>query len=166
MKALHADEIVARLVARGVTHVVGLPDNGSRVLFARLNDEDRIDVVGVTREGEAFAIAAGLFAGGQYPLVLVQNTGLLESGDAFRGTLFNMAFPVLMLIGYRGYETRDREPGRVDTAASFLEPTLKAWEIPFWLIEGDDDLHRFDEAQAWATKHRRAVALVYPGETI
>lgn len=166
MKTLHADKIVARLVGLGITHVVGLPDNGSRALFAYLNDDVRIDVVGVTREGEAFALAAGLFAGGQSPLVLVQNTGLLESGDAFRGTLFNMAFPVMMLIGYRGYETRDREPGRVDTAASFLEPTLKAWEIPYWLIEEDGDLDLFNEAHAGALEHRRPVALVYPGETI
>jgi sulfopyruvate decarboxylase subunit alpha len=166
MSALHACQLVAKIKSLGMTHVVGLPDNGSRALFEEIDDEPSLALVGVTREGEAFAIAAGLFAAGQRPMVLVQNTGLLESGDAFRGTLFNMGFPVLMLIGYRGYESLDRAPGRVDTAASFLEPTLKAWEIPYRLLKDDSDLGVFDEAVAFAEAQSLPVAILYPGETI
>ena len=166
MSELHAHRLLSKIKASGVTHVVGLPDNGSRALFACLENDPDTDVIGVTREGEAFAIAAGLFAAGKQPMVLVQNTGLLESGDAFRGTLFNMGFPVLMLIGYRGYESLGKEEGKVDTAASFLEPTLAAWEIPYRLIQGDDQLDAFDEAIALAGERGCPVAVLYPGETI
>jgi sulfopyruvate decarboxylase TPP-binding subunit len=166
MSALHANLVVAKLKSLGISHVVGLPDNGSRALFEEIDGEASLALVGVTREGEAFAIAAGLFAAGRRPMVLVQNTGLLESGDAFRGTLFNMEFSVLMLIGYRGYESLNNAPGRVDTAASFLEPTLKAWEIPYRLLEDDSDLGVFDEATAFAETQRRPIAILYPGETI
>lgn len=162
---LQADAIVTKLRELGTTHVVGLPDNGSRALFAALDTESSIDVLFVTREGEAFAVAAGLFAGGKQPVVLVQNTGLFESGDAFRGTLYNMGFPVLMLVGYRGFESLGRPPGRVDTAATFLEPTLKAWDIPYWMLQNDDELSVMDEALRIAEQQERPVAVIYPGET-
>ena len=87
---MKASLILDELHHLGVTHVIGVPDNGSRTLFEALWADDEIDVILVTREGEAFAIASGLHVGGKRPLVLIQNTGLLEAGDAFRGTAYNM----------------------------------------------------------------------------
>ena len=57
----------------------------------------------MTREGEAFAVASGLWLGGRTPVVSVQCTGLMESGDAIRGTAVRMGVPLLCLVGYRGY---------------------------------------------------------------
>jgi len=33
----------------------------------------------------ARSVAAGLFVGGKTPIILIQNTGMLESGDSLRG---------------------------------------------------------------------------------
>ena len=55
----------------------------------------------MTREGEAWAIAAGLQLGGKRPLVMIQNTGLFESGDALRNVLFDLRLPLVAVIGYR-----------------------------------------------------------------
>ena len=46
-----------------------------------------LTLVRVCREGEAWAIAAGLWIGGARPLVVIQNTGLFESGDSLRNAL-------------------------------------------------------------------------------
>ena len=43
------------------THSVGLPDNASAALFRLLERRARTRLVPVTREGEAFAVAAGLW---------------------------------------------------------------------------------------------------------
>src|SRR5438477_12102311 len=86
----------------GITHVVGLPDNSTAALFLELAADPDIYLITVTREGEAFATAAGLWIGGQKPLVLIQNTGFLEAGDALRGTLTRMRLPILLLVSYRG----------------------------------------------------------------
>ncbi len=133
-----ANGILAELRKNAVTHVVGVPDNGSRVLFELLWADPIIQVIPVTREGEAFALASGLYLGGQQPVVLMQNTGFLEAGDALRGTAHNMRIPLLVLIGYRGYHTMDTD--RVDSAATFFEPTLKAWQLPYALLHDDDQL--------------------------
>lgn len=135
----------------GVSHVVGVPDNGSRCLFEALWETDDIEVILASREGEAFSLATGLHVGGATPLVLIQNTGLLEAGDAFRGTPYNMHIPLVMLVGYRGHGGHREGGDRVDTAATFLEPTLKAWNIPYVFAEPDAIANQL--TQAFETAH-------------
>ncbi|MFH1568739.1 MAG: hypothetical protein ABIL09_12140, partial [Gemmatimonadota bacterium] len=107
------------------------------VLFERLWADPTLEFVPVTREGEAFAVASGLYLGGRSPAVIMQNTGFLETGDAFRGTAHNMGIPLVVLLGYRGYQSM-RTGDSVDTAASFLESTLKAWNVPYSIMVGDE----------------------------
>ena len=158
-----SQKIIDELKKWDVTHVIGLPDNGSAKLYEKLGGEPEIDVISVTREGEAFAIASGLYVGGKQPVVLIQNTGFLESGDAIRGTAVNMEIPLVTLIGYRGYQSlRPESPLHPDSAATFLEPTLKAWGFPYDIIETDDDIRHISEAfkKAQATSLPAAVLII------
>ena len=163
-----AEKIVDELKKWNITHLIGLPDNGTAGIYERLNADPDVDVITVTREGEAFAIAAGLYVTGKQPVVVIQSTGFLESGDAIRGTAFGMQIPLVTLIGYRGYSTmepnspRVADGPRVDSAATFLEPTLKAWKFPYSKLETDDDVPYISEAfeKAQATSMPAAVLLI------
>ena len=135
-----AQKIVNELKKQSITHAVGVPDNGSARIYELLRAEPGIEVITVTREGEAFAIASGLYVGGKKPVIIIQNTGFLESGDAIRGTVFNMRVPVVVFIGYRGFHNRDTDGQWVDSVASFLEPTLKAWNLPYEMLETDNEI--------------------------
>ena len=135
-----AQKIVNELKKQEITHAVGVPDNGSARIYELLRSEPDIEVITVTREGEAFAIASGLYVGGKKPVIIIQNTGLLESGDAIRGTVVNMQVPVVVFIGYRGYHNRDSDGQWIDSVATFLEPTLKAWNLPYEMLETDSDV--------------------------
>ena len=135
-----AEKIVNELKRHQITHAIGVPDNGSARIYELLRAEPEIEVITVTREGEAFAVAAGLYIGGRKPVIIIQNTGFLESGDAFRGTVVNMRVPVVVFIGYRGYRNRDTDGQWIDSVASFLEPTLQAWNLPYDMLETDNDI--------------------------
>ena len=135
-----AEKIVNELKKHQITHAIGVPDNGSARIYELLRAASGIEVITVTREGEAFAVASGLYVGGKKPVIIIQNTGFLESGDAIRGTVVNMRIPVVVFIGYRGYHNRDADGQWVDSVASFLEPTLKAWNLPYELLEKDRDI--------------------------
>ena len=87
----------------------------------------------VCREGEAWAIAGGLYLGGARPVVMIQCTGLFESGDALRNVLFDYRIPLFSLIGYRSYLSQTAIPN--DSARTFTEPILKAWGIDYRLID-------------------------------
>ncbi len=150
MSAPAISSIVSALAVEGVTHVAGIPDNASGPLFDALADHPGVRLVRVTREGEAFALAAGLWMGGAAPLVVVQNTGLLESGDSLRGTAVRMGVPLPILVTGRGYAKMERaglgpETERtremmvrpdIDSIALVTEPTLAAWGVPWERAEG------------------------------
>jgi sulfopyruvate decarboxylase subunit alpha len=163
-KLIEAKAVLSEIRKNKVTHVVGVPDNGSRVLYEILGKDPGICLISVTSEGEAFAMAAGLFLGGANPLVLIQNTGFLEAGDAYRGTAYNMAIPLVMIIGYRGFETMGSE--RIDTAATFFEPTLKAWNIPYFVMRSTSESGLISEAFSKAKETSFPAAVIYPGEIV
>lgn len=162
------------LLGQGVTHAVGLPDSVSAALLDELGARG-VPFVQVTREGEAFAIASGLWLGGATPVVVIQGTGLLESGDALRGTATRMGAPIVALVTYRGHAKlrasgvdpralpRPRETlvrPDLDTVALFLEPTLEAWGVPFSTCVGRADLPRVGEAFERARREARPVAVL------
>ena len=169
---LKAETLVAQLKSLGITHAVGLSDTSLARVFSLCQEDPEIKVVPVCREGEAFAIAAGLCVGGKTPVVMVQNTGFLESGDAIRGTLVNMKLPVLILISYRGYQSLlngtgvTNAPGKnswIDSAATFLEPTLGAWGLPYVTVESDGELNRIAEARELAVQRSGPAAVLVIG---
>lgn len=160
-----------------MTHVLGIPDNASAVLFALLQTHPQIQLLTVTREGEAFAIASGLWIGGRVPALILQNTGLLESGDSLRGTAMRMGVPLLCLITYRGYakmveagvqsqpasfDAATLQRADLDSVALLTEPTLKAWGVPFELLSNDPELPEIGRAQARALREQRPAAVLIP----
>jgi len=172
---IQAKLLLQELKKRPVTHIVGLPDNSSALLFELLASDPDIRLIRITREGEAFAVAAGLWMGGKTPVVLIQNTGLLESGDSFRGTALRMRVPLVCLITYRGYASMKSWGQAVnpenltadllsqpdlDSTALVTEPTLKAWGLPFDFLHDDDDLPRVSEAFQKAEAESRPIALL------
>jgi len=154
---LHAAKVLETLKAMGITHIVWLPDSETGFLYEAITADGSVKLVPVCREGEALAVAAGLWVGGAKPLVLIQNTGLFESGDSIRGLGLDVGLPVVMVIGYRGWLG-----GRpmTDSAGIYTEPILKAWGINYHLVETDHDLPKILAAQDEALKTSRPVAVL------
>jgi sulfopyruvate decarboxylase TPP-binding subunit len=115
------------------------------------------------------------------PVVTVQNTGLLESGDSLRGTALRMGVPLLVLVSVRGHakmvahraEIEDeRATGRlaaatmkradVDSVALVTAPTLEAWGIPQRTYAADADAGRVRGAWELAQAGGHPVALMLP----
>lgn len=120
-------EIEQTLADLGITHVVWLPDSAVGPWEAALQHSPRLKLVRVCREGEAWAVASGLYLGGCRPLVVIQNTGLFESGDAMRNALFDLQLPLYAIIGYRSRLIENS----TDTAMHFTEPILQAWGLDY-----------------------------------
>ena len=154
---LHPAAIVEELKKNDITHVVWLPDSETNFMYHLLTNEPSLDLVPVCREGETMAIAAGLWVGGMRPVVLIQNTGIFESGDSIRGLGLDVNQPLVMLIGYRGWS---RHGITTDSAARFIEHILHAWGINYYLIEDDDDASRITVAMEEADRTQKPVAVL------
>jgi sulfopyruvate decarboxylase subunit alpha len=154
---LHPTSIIEELKKNNITHVVWLPDSETNFMYHQLMEDPTIDLVPVCREGETMAIAAGLWVGGKKPVVLIQNTGIMESGDSIRGLGLDVNQPLVMLIGYRGW---DRHGVTRDSAARFIEHVLHAWGINYYLVEEDQDASRISIAADEAVRTSRPVAVL------
>lgn len=151
MTTLTARQLGDLLRSAGITHVVGLPDTQTALLFVPDGEVARgLNIVIVCREGEAFPLAAGLWATGARPVVVIQNTGLFEAGDSLRSVAHELRAPLDVIVGWRG-RTGKLNAGYPDTATDLTEPTLQAWRIDYqigasaegadlarWLLDGRD----------------------------
>ena len=158
---LTPEAVLDQIHRNGVTHVVWLPDSETDFMYNEMVSDSQFQMVPVSREAESMAVAAGLWVGGQRPMVIIQNTGLLESGDSIRGLTVDIEFPLVMLIGYRGWT---RNGAMTDSAGRITEPTLDAWGVSYHLIETDEDAGRISTAFEEAQRTQRPVACLMGAE--
>lgn len=154
-------EAAAACITLGVSHVVWVPDSTLGEWEAALVASPGLQLVRVCREGEAWALAAGLYIGGRQPLVVMQSTGLFESGDALRNVLFDLALPLWAVIGYRSYLVA----GSTDTARRYTEPILAAWGLEWLLIDAPGGgEHMVKHLKAARAAQRAGVVLLAEGK--
>ena len=153
--------IIEQFKKNGVTHVIWLPDSETNFMYELMTREEELKIVPICREGESIAIAAGVWVGGKKPVVLIQNTGMFEAGDSIRGLAIDIEFPLVMMIGYRGWT---RHGITKDSAARFTEPILHVYRINYYLVESNDDVDRISVAFEEAERTRRPVACLLGAE--
>jgi sulfopyruvate decarboxylase TPP-binding subunit len=158
---LSPETLIEEFQKNGVTHVVTIPDSETNYLYELMKDEPWLEIVPASREGETFAISLGLLIAGKTPVVLIQNTGMMESGDSIRGMALDSGFPLVMVVGYRGW---NRHGVITDSVARYTEPFLNAFRINYYLVEQDADSERISTAFAEAKATKRPVAILVGDE--
>jgi len=158
---LSPETVLREIKKHGVTHVVWLPDSETNWLYLLMKADPQLTLVAVSREGLAFSAAAGVSVGGKTPVILIQNTGLMESGDSLRGWALGLNIPVVLMVGLRGWT---RHGVTQDTAADYTEPFLNAFGIKYYLVENDADAPRISVAFDEARRTKRPVAVLVGDE--
>jgi sulfopyruvate decarboxylase TPP-binding subunit len=154
----NGEQIAETLEQLGVTHVVTVPDSTIGPWQAAIEQRGRTRLVRVCREGEAWEVAAGLYFGGANPMVMIQCTGLFESGDAIRNVLHDWKLPIFSMIGYRSYLNQDTLPG--DTCLVFTEPVLDAWKIDYRVLTAAEQFGQVAEHYAACKDGNRPGAII------
>ena len=146
-----------------ISHVVTVPD-GTIGRWETDIERAGIRIVRVCREGEAWTVAGGLYIGGASPLVMIQCTGLFESGDALRNTLHEWRLPLYAIVGYRSYLNQENLPG--DTSLVFTEPILDAWKLDVRFIKDASQLSGMpDHYRSCHAAAKAGVALIAEGRS-
>src|ERR1700693_5071495 len=153
---LDGPSVVAALKDCGVTHVIWIPDSELGTWESALAE---LPLIRVCREGEAFAVAAGLHLGGQQPIVLLQCTGLFEAGDALRNVLHDLKLPLFFVVGVRSYYAH-KQGATSDTCPVYTEPILKAWGLPYTVLQRGNTLADLEKAYQKAQADRRAAVVL------
>ncbi len=128
-------EIVAELKDMGISHVIWVPDSELGKWERSLESAEGLSLVRVCREGEAWPLAAGLLMAGKSPLVMLQTTGLFESGDALRNVVYDLALPVFAIVGARSWLAENSS----DSAKRFSRAIVDAWQVDWELVQCEQD---------------------------
>lgn len=143
----------------GVSHVIWLPDSVLGQWEPALRARERPLLLRVCREGEAFALAAGLILGGKKPMILIQCTGLFEAGDALRNVVHDLKLPIFLIVGVRSYYAH-RQGASGDSCPVFTEPILQAWQVPYVIFEERHTVQDLADAYRQAQAEGRPAAVL------
>jgi sulfopyruvate decarboxylase TPP-binding subunit len=156
---LDGPSVARSLKECGVTHVVWVPDSELGLWEPALLAEPGLSLVRVCREGEAITVAAGLLLGGKRPVVMMQCTGFFEAGDAFRNIVHDLKLPLFLVIGIRSYFAHQKGTS-TDTCPVFIEPIVRAWQLPCTLLESRHSAADLAAAYRMANEAGRAAAVL------
>lgn len=141
-----------------ITHFVWIPDSTIGIWHETLAATRSLRVIQPAREGEAIAIAAGLWLGRARPIVAMQCTGLFEAGDALRNAVHDLRAPLFFFVGCRSYFAQRSESS--DTAPVFAEPILRAWSLDYALVKSPQSARALSQAYQSAQHSGKAYAVL------
>jgi sulfopyruvate decarboxylase TPP-binding subunit len=148
-----ATAIVLELRALGITHMINVPDTHQRSVLAELSRQSGIRLITACTEDEAIAINAGLWIGGQRPMLSIQQVGLLAALNNVKGIAMDGQVPTCMLVGYFGRDVTKSARENAARAVHLMEPTLDAWGIAYFPLETPDDLPAVGKAYRHSLEH-------------
>lgn len=133
-------EIVAALKRARVEFVVALPDivTSDALLWPLSRDPD-IRLVRVCKEDEGIGICTGLAFAGRRAVLLMQQTGLLDSVNALRAVGVEYEQPIVMLVGLQGKEPGVPPARSAKFAVKIVPPILDAMGVAHIAVETPDD---------------------------
>lgn len=153
--------IIDGLHATGVEFVVSVPDIcTSGGLLHPISIEPGLRLVRVCKEDEGVSICAALSFCDRRAVLLMQQTGLMDSLNALRAIGVDYQNPVCMVIGLLGHE------GGTDPAQSrsfgvrAIPPVLEAMGIRYCVLNTDADIPAGMEAIAEAYRLSAPVAVI------
>src|SRR4026209_940248 len=133
---LSGESIIREIKASGVQFVISVPDittsEGLLRPLAKLTDPR---LIRICKEDEGVAICAGLSYSGKRGLLLIQQTGLLDSINAIRGVAVEYNLPICMMVGLLKKEVGVPPRQSKRYGVRIVEPILEAMGIAYHEIE-------------------------------
>ncbi|MDE0794332.1 MAG: decarboxylase [Alphaproteobacteria bacterium] len=155
-------DIIDALKEAGVFHVAALPDiTTSAGLLWPLSKDTDFTFIRLSKEDEGVSICAALGYCEKRAVLLMQQTGLMDSLNNIRAVGCEYGQPVCMIVGLLGKEPDKAPTESASIGVRIIEPILDAMGIDRILIEGPEDVAKLPPAidRAYATS-RPMVALI------
>jgi sulfopyruvate decarboxylase TPP-binding subunit len=150
---LSGESIIREIKASGIQFVISVPDiTTSEGLLRPLAKLTEPRLIRICKEDEGVAICAGLAFTGKRGLLLIQQTGLLDSINAIRGNAVEYQLPICMMVGLLEKEVGVMPRQSKRYGVRIVEPILDAMGIGYHNIEEQGDVGKIRPAidQAYA----------------
>jgi sulfopyruvate decarboxylase subunit alpha len=170
---LSGDSIIREINAGGIEFVISVPDiTTSEGLLRPLSKghsrpKDGVAspaygprLIRICKEDEGVAICAGLAYTGKRGLLLIQQTGLLDSINAVRGVAVEYSLPICMMVGLLEKEVGVMPRQSKRYGVRIVEPILEAMGIGYHNVEAQADVAKIRPAIDAAFKDSKPTVIL------
>ncbi|MGH6739433.1 MAG: decarboxylase [Bradyrhizobium sp.] len=159
---LSGEAIIHEIKAAGIEFVVSVPDiTTSEGLLRPLAKMQSPRLIRICKEDEGIGICAGLAYTGKRALLLIQQTGMLDSINAIRGVAVDYSLPICMMVGLLEKEVGVPPRQSKRYGVRIVEPILEAMGIAYHSVESDADIGKIRPALDGAyTESKPTVVLI------
>jgi sulfopyruvate decarboxylase subunit alpha len=151
--------------ALGVTHIICVPDTNLRTTISALGAQPGPLMLYACTEDEAIGIHTGLYITGHKPMLLIQNNGLYACINTLKAMPLDAQIPTFFLIGQFGRDVTKTVEDNPRRAVTRLEPTLDAWDVPYFRIESAAEIGNVRLAWNTAWEHLGPAAAIVGAPT-
>ena len=133
--------IIEAVKKSGVEFIVSVPDIvTSDGLLWPIARNSKFRLVRVCKEDEGVSICGAMSYNDTRALLLMQQTGLMDSLNAIRAIGMDYRLPICMMVGLQGKEPELRSAESASYGVRIVEPVLDAMQIPYRVIEEPADV--------------------------
>ena len=107
MSSLTSQSFIKRLIQEDYKFFTGVPCSLLSGLIYELEDQQEVRYIPAVREDAAVGLCAGAYLAGAMPVLLMQNSGLGYSLNAFTSLNLIYNIPMLVIMSWRGKDGKD-----------------------------------------------------------
>lgn len=143
--------IIAGIKAAGVREIIALPDIvTSDGLLWPISRDPGFRLTRVCKEDEGVSICAAMSYNGTRAVLMMQQTGLMDSLNAIRAIGVDYELPVVMIVGLQGKEPHLSPEDSAAYGVRIIRPVLDVMQLSHSLIEEPEDVGHIPQAIAAA----------------
>lgn len=133
--------MIAQIKKAGIRHIISVPDivTSDGLLWPIARDPD-FRLVRVCKEDEGVSVCAAMSYNNTRALLLMQQTGLMDSLNAIRAIGVDYGLPVCMMVGLQGKEPHLPPDQSASYGVRIVEPVLDAMALSHSQIEEPQDV--------------------------
>ena len=139
--------IIAGIKAAGIREIVALPDIvTSDGLLWPISSDLEFRLTRVCKEDEGVSICGAMSYNGTRALLMMQQTGLMDSLNSIRAIGVDYRLPVIMMVGLQGKEPHLTPEQSAAYGVRIVRPVLDAMQLSHSLVEEPDDVGHIPQA--------------------
>ena len=153
--------IIAELKKARIQTVAALPDivTSDGLLWPMSRDSD-FRLIRVCKEDEGISICAALSYTDTRAVMLMQQTGLLDSLNSIRAIAIEYQQPICMMIGLQGKSPAEKIADAVTHGVSIVKPILDVMGLKTVTIENERDICKIAPSISHAYEFERPVCFL------
>ena len=132
LKVMHPSgpKIIAMIKQAGIKEIIALPDIvTSEGLLWPISRDPEFRVTRICKEDEGVSICGAMSYNGTRALLLIQQTGLMDSLNAVRAIGVDYQLPVVIMVGLQGKEPSVHPDQSTAYGVRIIRPILDAVDL-------------------------------------